>query len=109
MVKKKDFNWYLKKVRRIHNVNLCLHKCVSFIIIPWIQNYVWRADSRQCIHTSRFCLWSKQVELLLSLHATRAHKVFCYSSSKYWLKDYKPKEVQKDKAKDCPSFQKKDS
>ena len=27
-------------------------------------------------------------------------KVFCYSSSKYWLKEghYKPKEVQKDKA-----------
>ena len=39
------------------------------------------------------------MELLLSLHATRAHKVICYSSSKYWLKEghYKPKEVQKDK------------
>ena len=51
---------------------------VSFIIIPWIQNYECGEliqDSASTV-TSRFCLWSKQVELLLSLHAKRAHKYF---------------------------------
>ena len=67
---------------------------VSFIIIPW------RADSRQCIHTSIDFAYGQSRWNCCSLHATRAHKVFCYSSSKYWLKEghYKPKEVQKDKA-----------
>ena len=50
---------------------------MSFIIIPLIQNYECRELIKDsAIHTSRFCLWSKKVELL---HATRAHKVFCYS------------------------------
>ena len=67
---------------------------VSFIIIPWIQNYECR----------KLILDSASTHLDFAYGQSRwnccCYKVFCYSSSKYWLKEghYKPKEGQKDKA-----------